>query len=145
MRFALGWLERFQQILMGWHPLTHGVTLGARANCAWSSAGTPCFLRPFVQLCGVPAARYQGNDAASMEVEASWQLFGRWSIVAFGGAGAIRTTRDTFAATQNAGSGGLGFRYELARKFGLHAGIDMARSPGTTAMYFQVGNAWFSA
>jgi hypothetical protein len=38
--------------------------------------------------------------------------------------------------------GGLGFHYELARKFGLHAGIDVAASPGTTALYFTVGNAW---
>jgi hypothetical protein len=41
--------------------------------------------------------------------------------------------------------GGLGFRDELARKFELHAGIDVAHSPGTTAVYFQVGNVWFSA
>ena len=44
--------ERFQQVLIGWHPLTDDVTLGARANYAWSSDGTPFFLRPFVQLRG---------------------------------------------------------------------------------------------
>ena len=43
---------------------------------------------------------------------------------------------------QSVGSGGAGFRYELARKFGLQAGIDVAHSPGTTAAYFVVGNAW---
>ncbi len=135
--------ERFQQVLIGWHPLADSVTLGARGNYAWSSDGTPFFLRPFVQLRGVPAARYQGDQAASLEVEARWQFFGRWSIVAFGGAGTTRTNRDTFVATQNVGSGGLGFRYELASKFGLHAGIDVAHSPGTTAVYFVIGNAWF--
>ena len=40
------------------------------------------------------------------------------------------------------GSGGFGFRYELARKFGMHAGIDVVHSAGTTAVYIQVGNAW---
>ena len=59
-----------------------------------------------------------------------------------GGGGTTRITRDAFAATQNVASGG-GFRYELARKFGLHAGIDVAHSPETTAVYFIVGNAWF--
>jgi hypothetical protein len=44
---------------------------------------------------------------------------------------------------QNVSSGGFGFRYELARKFGLNAGIDIAHSAGTTAFYFVVGNAWF--
>ncbi len=135
--------ERFQQVLIGWYELAHDVTLGARGNYAWSSDGTPFFLRPFVQLRGVPAMRYQGDQAASVEVEARWQFFGRWSVVAFGGGGTTRTSRQTFVATQNVGSGGFGFRYELARKFGLHTGIDVAHSPGTTAVYLVVGNAWF--
>ena len=135
--------ERFQQVLIGWHALTDDVTFGARANYAWSSDGTPFFLRPFIQLRGVPAVRYQGDQAASVELEARWQFFGRWSVVAFGGAGETRTTRQTFAATQNVGSGGVGFRYLLASKFGMHAGIDVAHSPGTTAFYIVVGSAWF--
>ena len=135
--------ERFEQVLIGWHPLPHDVTLGARGIYAWSSDGTPFFLRPFVQLRGVPAARYQGDQAASVELEARWQFMGRWSIVAFGGAGTTRTDRQSFTATQNVGAGGVGFRYKLASKFGMDAGIDVAASPGTTALYFVVGNAWF--
>ena len=135
--------ERFEQVLIGWHPLTHEVTLGARGIYSWSSEGTPFFLRPFVQLRGVPAARYQGDQAASVELEARWQLMGRWSVVAFGGAGTTRTDRLDFVATQNVGSGGVGFRYKLASKFGMDAGVDVAYSPGTTALYFVVGNAWF--
>ena len=135
--------ERFEQVLIGWHPLPHDVTLGARGIYSWSSDGTPFFLRPFVQLRGVPAARYQGDQAASVELEARWQFMGRWSIVGFGGAGTTRTDRQNFAATQNVGAGGLGFRYKLASKFGMDAGIDIAHSPGTTALYFVVGNAWF--
>src|SRR5436190_2577264 len=34
-------------------------------------------------------------------------------------------------------------RYELARKFGMHAGMDVGFSEITTAIYFQMGNAWF--
>lgn len=135
--------ERFQQVLIGWYPVAPTVTLGARANYAWSSDGTPFFLRPFILLRGVPAVRYQGDSAASVELEARWQFHDRWSVVAFGGAGATRTGRDAFSVSRRVGSGGVGFRYELARKFGLHAGIDVAHSPGTTAVYLQVGSAWF--
>jgi hypothetical protein len=135
--------ERFEQVLIGWQPLPHSVTVGARANYAWSSSGTPFFLRPYVQLRGVPAMRFQGDQAASIELEARWQFVGRWSAVVFGGGGTTRTERGPFTATQNVGSGGVGFRYELASKFGLNAGIDVAHSPGTTAVYFVVGNAWF--
>lgn len=135
--------ERVQQVLIGWMLLRHDTTLGARANYAWSSDETPFFLRPYIMLRGVPAVRYQGDQAASIEVEGRWQLYGRWSIVAFGGAGKAWTKSDNRSFTQGVGSGGLGFRYELASKFGLHAGIDVAHSPGTTALYFVVGNAWF--
>jgi hypothetical protein len=135
--------ERFEQVLMGWQPLPQSVTLGARAIYAWSSAGTPFFLRPYVQLRGVPAMRFQGDQAASVELEARWQFMGRWSAVVFGGTGTTRTENGAFTANQNVDSGGVGFRYELASKFGLHAGIDVAHSPGTTAVYFVVGNAWF--
>lgn len=135
--------ERFQQLVLGWVPLPHRVTLGARASYAWSSSGTPFFLRPYVQLRGVAAMRYQGDEVASLEVEARWQFYGRWSVVAFGGGATARTDSGAFATTRSVGSGGFGFRYELARKFGLHAGIDFAHSPGTNAVYLQVGSAWF--
>jgi len=135
--------ERFDQVLLAWHPLPHDVTLGARGNYAWSSQGTPFFLRPYIVLRGVPAVRYQGDEAASFEVEARWQFYGRWSLVAFGGAGRTWSTVANRSATQSTGAGGAGLRYELARKFGLHVGIDVAASPGTTAVYFVVGNAWF--
>ncbi len=45
--------------------------------------------------------------------------------------------------SEDVASGGLGFRYELARKFGMNVGMDIAHSPGTTAIYLVVGNAWF--
>jgi hypothetical protein len=135
--------DRFQQILTGWVPLQSRLTLGARGNYAWSSSSTPFFLRPFIVLRGVPAVRFQGQQAASAEAELRWQFYQRWSALAFGGAGATRTSRRDDVLGQDVGSGGFGFRYELARKFGLNAGIDVAHSPGTTAIYLVVGNAWF--
>jgi hypothetical protein len=135
--------ERFQQSLLGWVALAPRVTLGARGDFASASSGTPFFLRPYIDLRGVQAMRYQGDRTASAEIEVRWQFYGRWSIVGFGGAGSAHTHRNGLSITQNVGSGGFGFRYELARKFGLHAGIDVAQSPGTTAVYFQVGSAWF--
>lgn len=134
--------ERFQQVLMGWVPLTRSLTLGLRGEYAWSSDGTPFFLRPFVAMRGVPALRYQGDQMGSLQAELRWQFSDRWSAVAFGGTGKTRTERKAFVATQDVASGGVGFRYELARKFGLHAGMDVAASPGTAAVYFQVGSAW---
>jgi hypothetical protein len=93
-------------------------------------------------LRGVPALRYPGEQALSAELEARWQFRGRWSIVGFGGAGRARTERAGETVTQGVGSGGVGFRYELARRFGMHVGLDLAHSPGTTAVLLQIGSAW---
>ena len=39
-------------------------------------------------------------------------------------------------------SGG-GFRYELARRYKLHMGVDVAFGPDGTALSVQFGSAWF--
>jgi len=69
--------ERFHQIVLGWLPLPHEITLGVRADYGWASASTPFFLRPYIQLRGVPTVRYQGDEIASLELEARWQGYGR--------------------------------------------------------------------
>jgi hypothetical protein len=134
--------RRFGEVLMGWWPVASRVTLAARADYDQSSQGAPFFVRPFISLRGIPAMRYPGNKVASTEVEARWQFYGRWSVVAFGGMGIARLD-EGFTRDKTAGAGGVGFRYELAQKFGLHVGIDVARGPEQTAFYLQVGNAWF--
>ena len=77
-------------------------------------------------------------------MEARWQFYGRWSVVPFAGVGTTWLSHSLSNSNgQSVGSGGIGFRYELASKFGLHAGLDLANSPGTNAVYIQVGSAWF--
>ena len=44
--------------------------------------------------------------------------------------------------TQTVVAGGTEFRYELARKYGLHMGLDVGFEPDNTAFYIQVGSAW---
>ena len=39
-------------------------------------------------------------------------------------------------------TGGFGVRYEIARTYGIHMGIDLAFAPDNTAVYIQVGSAW---
>jgi len=135
--------ERFQQVIMGWMPLSEDITLGLRGDYQWSSDGTPFFLRPYIKLRGVAAMRYQGDEMASAEAEARWQVRGRWSLVGAAGYGSAHTDRQLFSATRGVWSGAVGFRYELARMFGMHAGMDLGFSSGETAIYFQIGNAWF--
>jgi hypothetical protein len=134
--------RRFGQVLIGWWPVAPRITLAARADYRQSSDGAPFFVRPFIALRGIPAMRYPGNQVAQTEIEARWQFHGRWSVVGFGGVGYARLD-EALKRDKTAGAGGVGFRYQLARKFGLHVGIDVARGPEDTAFYIQVGNAWF--
>jgi hypothetical protein len=128
---------------MGWLPLSDAWTLGMRADYQWTSDGTPFFLRPYIKLRGVAAMRYQGDEMASAEVEARWQFHGRWSLVGATGYGSAHTDRDLYTVTRDVWSGAVGFRYEMARLFKMHAGMDVGFSNGEAAIYFQIGNAWF--
>lgn len=142
---ALGGDEEFQRLyLLGMHyePLAPRLSLGLRGDVAASFGDVPFYLRPFVPLRGVPMLRYQGEAIASLEAELRWQFWERVSLVGFGGVGAAWNDFDRFADTATATTGGVGFRYELAREFGLHAGFDVAFGPEDTVLYIQFGSAW---
>ena len=55
---------------MAWYPIADAVTLGMRADYQHASDTTPFFLRPYIDLRGVQAMRYQGEEMASAEIEA---------------------------------------------------------------------------
>jgi hypothetical protein len=48
---------------------------------------------------------------------------------------------ERFHSTKTVPTGGFGFRYELARKYGIHMGLDFAFGPDNAAVYIQVGSA----
>jgi len=60
----------------------------------------------------------------------------------FGGAGRAARNLDQLNDAERAHSVGTGFRYLLARKLGLGAGIDVARGPEETVVYIIFGSAW---
>jgi hypothetical protein len=134
--------QLFQQVLIHHSPLSERFFLGGRGQWASSFGATPFYAQRFILLRGVPILRYQGEHAASAELELRWQFHSRFSLVGFGGAGIAWNDLDEGEDDQSATSKGLGLRYLLSRKFGLHAGVDVARGPEDTALYIQLGNAW---
>jgi hypothetical protein len=76
------------------------------------------------------------------ETELRHNVTPRWAVVGFDGAGKRYSERQSFADAKTIGAGGVGFRYLIARKLGLYAGLDVARGPEETAIYIQVGSAW---
>jgi hypothetical protein len=142
---VLGSESEFQKaavVAIGYVPLHPRLTLGVRGDAAASFGDAPFYLRPFVMMRGVAAMRYQGEEIAQVEGELRWQFWQRWSVVGFGGIGAAWNDLDRFHDRQTVTTWGTGLRYELARKYGLHMGVDVAFGPDTTAFYVQLGSAW---
>ena len=103
----------------------------------------PFYLLPFIDLRGIPMARYQGNIFSLVETEWRWDFVRRWSVVGFVGTGKAYDTWSAFSEADWETSGGGGFRYLIARKFKLRCGMDLARGPEQWAYYIVFGSSWF--
>ena len=117
-------------------------SLGVRLEAETVSGDVPFFGFPYVNLRGMPALRYQGEEVVTLELEYLWGLTPRWSLALFAGAGRA-TSVDLFGTDdETVAAGGAGVRYRIARKLGLQVGLDVARGPEETAYYLTVGSAW---
>jgi hypothetical protein len=144
-REALGGDRDFELLNLAaqfFHPLNSSLYLGVRGSAKDSSSGTPFYLRPFVMLRGVQALKYQGEQAAEAEAELRWQFHPRLSLVAFGGAGVARSERTGKTRESTVTAGGAGFRYLVARTYGLHMGLDVAWGPDEPVLYVVFGSPW---
>lgn len=114
---------------------------GWRLDIASKWGDVPFYDLPFISLRGIPALRYQGNNVYTVETEWRWNFIKRWSLVGFVGAGeAMDDYGDIFTDMKAAGGGG--FRYFLAKEYGLHAGVDIARGPEDWTWNITVGSNW---
>jgi len=113
-----------------------------RLDARAARGAVPFYQLPFIDMRGVPAARYQDENTGLTEIEGRYYFTPRWIGVAFLGAGRVWGRRTAFDEVASVVSKGAGFRYVIARRLGLAAGIDVARGPEKTAWYIQVGNAW---
>ena len=128
----------------GYIPIGRSVILGLRADGQFTNGDVPFYALPYIVQRGIPAMRYQGQNTLVGEVEVRIDLTRRWALVVFGGGGKAYGEFTPFDEAELVGGGGAGFRYLIARKLGMWAGIDLAQGSGSdqTDIYFQVGSAW---
>jgi outer membrane protein assembly factor BamA len=141
---AIGSSNRFETYrahVFDYIPLASKWTLGLRADARFARGDVPFYMLPYIDLRGIPAARFQDSSVAVLETELRYDIDERWSLVGFIGAGKA-WGRDTFPDAETPVSGGTGFRYLIARRLGLYVGIDYAKSTVGDAIYIQVGGAW---
>jgi len=103
----------------------------------------PFYLKPYIDMRGVPTARYQGNADLLTELEMRWDFYRRWSVMLFGGTGKAFDEWSEISDAKWVNSIGTGFRYLVAQKFKLRVGVDIAKGPDNTFAYYIIfGNSW---
>ncbi len=133
--------QTYRTQLFGYVPVDRFV-LGARVNARSARGDVPFYQLPFIELRGVPVARYQDQNAGAAEAEVRWNATPRWALVGFLGVGRAWGSSSGLGDAVSVSSKGVGFRYLIARRLGLQAGVDVARGPEQTAIYIQAGSAW---
>ena len=86
--------------------------------------------------------RYQGEAVVEAEAELRWQVHPRWGILGFAGIGAVSNDFARWSSSETIATGGVGLRYLISRRHGMHAGVDPAFSEESEAIYIQFGSAW---
>jgi hypothetical protein len=134
---AIGSQTRFDTYrahAFGYWPVGSKLVVALRGDYRAARGDVPFYQLPFVDLRGVPAARYQNENVAVVEGEARYQLTPRWIALAFAGV-ARDWGSESFASAPSVVTRGVGFRYLVARRLGLTAGIDFAWGPERQAFY----------
>lgn len=139
---------RLNYYAYGYLPVTEGhagngkFIAGLRLEGQQVFGDLPFYMKPYLNLRGVPAERYQGDATLLSEVELRWDVVRRWSAVFFSGLGTAFNDWSDLGSSSWVNSYGAGFRYLLAREFKLRMGVDVAHGPGTWAYYIVFGSNW---
>ncbi len=118
------------------------LVLGLRLEGDFTSGDVPFYDAPYIDMRGIPALRYQGEEVVLVETEARWDITPRWSIVGFIGSGWTADSVSELGEENGIVAGGGGFRYLMARRYGMRVGLDIARGPEDTVIYLAVGSNW---
>ncbi|MDW5288939.1 BamA/TamA family outer membrane protein [Formosa sp. PL04] len=118
---------------------------GFRLDNQFQFGDAPFYLKPSIQVRGVPMAKYQGDQVYSLMTEQRYDFVERWSGIAFGGLSKAPTEKVNFNESDLIANYGGGFRYLIARKFQLRSGVDVAwTNKGDFGWYIVFGCAWNS-
>lgn len=141
----LGGTEEYQSLsayFFGYVELAPGHVSGFRVDTK-NTFGDPTFIYlPYLVIRGLPAMKYQDKNTVLFEFEQRIKVYNRWSLVAFAGVGKSYPQMSEFVNAALVYTYGTGFRYYLAKKFGLHMGLDFAWGPEDFAFYVTFGSGW---
>lgn len=141
--------NKFRTKVFYFQPLREGIVIGLRAEYQSILGGDrpPAAMLPSIVLRGLPSYEYVGQNAVIGEVEARYEVVHRSWLVGFSGTGKAFGSYSSdgdvsFADAPAPVTYGIGYRYDIAKKFKMLAGFDVARSGSDNSFYITVGNAW---
>jgi hypothetical protein len=103
----------------------------------------PFYDLPGLFLRGIPRGRYVDDAALTAEAELRYDVTSRWSLIGFAGAGRVAESFGDLGAADNHTAVGGGFRYLVARQYGLRMGLDLGYGDdGDWSVYVTVGTGW---
>jgi hypothetical protein len=142
---AWGSDESFQSYrarFFGYLTVGREFVIGARVDARTVRGEVPFYQLPYIDMRGIPKARYQDENVAVVETEVRWNATPRWALIGYIGAGRAWGSNDDFGEAGTEVAKGGGFRYLIARRLGLYVGMDYGWGPDDDAIYLQVGSAW---
>ena len=116
--------------------------LGLRLEVTGVNGRPPFFGYPWVKLRGIPAMRYQNQNAGAVEIEGRYRLAPKWEVLAFAGKGFTSGDTPLFDNPKNIYNFGVGGRYKVLEAQNVWMGLDVARGPEDWNWYIQVGHPW---
>lgn len=134
---------QFNPYFLGYQKITENILSSFRFDSNFMVGDSPFYAKPFIQLRGVPAMKYQSDNTMLVETEWKFKVYKRWSLDFFGGTGKAFKSFNEFGPATWVYNYGLGFRYKLARLFDVDAGVDFAWSNNKDFAFTIVfGSAW---
>ena len=125
-------------------PLGDKFVLGLRIDSGTIIGGdAPFYDLPSLSTRGIPRGRYVDNAALLTEAELRYDLTNRWSLVGFGSVGRVADSFGDLGSADNHFAAGGGFRYLIARQYGMRMGLDLGYSDdGDWSIYVTLGTGW---
>ena len=104
----------------------------------------PFYVKPYVQLRGVPAFYYQGNMATKVETQWRASFYKNWAAVVFAGTGKAFDSFSDFPDNKSIYNYGTGLRYVMEKAFNTRVGVDVAwANPGSQfGWYIVIGTSF---
>jgi hypothetical protein len=128
--------------LLSFHQLHEKFVLGFRLDYSTIDGRAPFFAIPYVNLRGIPALRFQGDNVTVAEIEGRFNITPKWALIGFAGTGAVSSDNPVIDTQQSINSYGLGGRYKIFDAQNIWVGLDVAKGPEEANWYIQVGHAW---